>query len=106
MDNLTWLTRGYAKQCNGEWEHGPGIKIQTLDNPGWMLQINLEETDLEGRTFENQESGEVSEEYDPTQVTSWWVCRVEKKQFFAACGAHDLEAVISIFRNWVEGRDP
>jgi Immunity protein 53 len=103
MDDLTWLTRWYAKHCNGEWEHQYGVKIDTLDNPGWMLKINLEETELENRPFDCQQSGEASEEYDPNQVASWWLCRVEKKQFVAYCGAHDLHAVISVFREWAEG---
>jgi hypothetical protein len=102
MDNFAWLTRWYAEQCNGEWEHGLRVKIETLDNPGWLLRINLEETELENRPFECQRCGEASEEYDPIKVASWWACRVEKKQFVAACGAHDLEAIISIFRNWAE----
>jgi hypothetical protein len=105
MDHLTWLTRWYAKHCDGYWEHAPRVKIETVDNPGWTLKIDLEETELEGRPFESQRSGEVSEEYDPTKVASWWVCRVEKSQFYAACGAHDLETIISIFRDWAERQD-
>jgi hypothetical protein len=98
MDQLTWLSQWYAKQCNGEWKHGYGVKIDTMDNPGWMLRINLEETELENRPFQGRQSGEVSEQYDPAQVESWWLCRVEKKQLVAYCGAHDLNAAISIFR--------
>jgi hypothetical protein len=103
MDDVQRLTRWYAKQCNGEWEHQNGVKIDTLDNPGWMLKINLEETELENRPFAGQQSGEASEEYDPDHVASWWLCRVENKQFVAYCGAHDLHAVISVFREWAEG---
>lgn len=88
--------RWHARQCDGDWEHGSGVKIETLDNPGWVLRINLEDHS------NVNESGEVSEEYDPTKVASWWVCQVEKKQFVSACGAHDLEAIISIFRDWAE----
>jgi Immunity protein 53 len=104
MDDLTWLTRWYANQCNGGWEHQNGVKIDTLDNPGWILTISLEDTDLENRPFEPQRSGAESEAYDPTKVASWWTCRVdkEKKQFVGACGAHDLGAVVSIFRDWAD----
>ncbi|WP_035983380.1 immunity 53 family protein [Bradyrhizobium sp. STM 3843] len=102
MDHLTWLTRWYASQCNGSWEHQNGVKLDTLDNPGWILTINLEETDLENRQFEPQRNGTKSQAYDPTKVTSWWICRVEKKKFIAACGPSDLPEIVSIFRNWVD----
>jgi Immunity protein 53 len=26
---------------NGDWEHHNGIKIETTDNPGWMITLNL-----------------------------------------------------------------
>jgi Immunity protein 53 len=102
MDNLIWLTRWYASQCNGSWEHQNGVKLDTLDNPGWILTINLEDTDLENRPFEPQRNGAESQAYDPTKMLSWWICRVEKKEFIAACGPHDLPAIISIFRQWVD----
>ena len=108
MDDLAWLTRWYASQCNGGWEHQNGVKLETLDNPGWILTINLEGTDLENRPFEPQRNGTESEAYDPTSVVSWWICRVEKekKEFIAACGPHDLLAIISIFRDWADHASP
>ena len=30
------LQKWYKSQCNGDWEHSFGIKIETLDNPGWI----------------------------------------------------------------------
>ncbi|GHB54781.1 hypothetical protein GCM10010331_48120 [Streptomyces xanthochromogenes] len=32
---LDRLQSWYSAQCNGDWEHEWGIKIDTLDNPGW-----------------------------------------------------------------------
>jgi hypothetical protein len=40
-DDLAWLQNWYLQRCNGEWEHGQGIKLSTLDNPCWRLTINL-----------------------------------------------------------------
>jgi hypothetical protein len=51
MNNLERLQNWYVAQCDGDWEHGNGIAISTLDNPGWSVKINLEETSLEGRAF-------------------------------------------------------
>ena len=97
MDDLTWLTRWYAGQCDGGWEHQNGIKLDTLDNPGWTLAVSLEGTDLEDRTFAPQQSG-----MDSSEATSWWSCLVEHRQFKAVCGPHDLPAIIAIFRKWAD----
>ncbi|MGW6512521.1 Imm53 family immunity protein, partial [Streptomyces niveus] len=45
----------YAQQCGGEWEHERGVRIATLDNPGWTVSIDLEETELEERDYSRQE---------------------------------------------------
>jgi len=102
MDDLIWLTQWYASQCNDDWEHQYGIKLDTLDNPGWILKINLEETYLESRPFEPQRHNTESPEYDPIAKISWWDVRVENKTFRAACGPHDLPIIFSIFRKWGE----
>ena len=45
------VSRWYSEQCDGEWEHGAGIRIGTLDNPGWMLKVNLRSTPAEHADF-------------------------------------------------------
>ncbi|UCH44768.1 MAG: hypothetical protein JSV11_10785 [Nitrospiraceae bacterium] len=41
MNNFDRLNRWYINQCNGDWEHQYGIVIETLDNPGWRVKIDL-----------------------------------------------------------------
>jgi Immunity protein 53 len=48
---IIWLQKWYQSQCNGDWEHSYGITIQTLDNPGWSLFVNLDGTMMEERSF-------------------------------------------------------
>ncbi len=43
---INWLENWYSSQCDGSWEHFYGIKIETLDNPGWAVEIDLCETEL------------------------------------------------------------
>jgi hypothetical protein len=45
-DDLSWLQRWYSAHCDGEWEHGFGVTIETLDNPGWSVKIDVEGTEL------------------------------------------------------------
>lgn len=95
-----WLINWFAEECDGDWEHNEGITIETLDNPGWKLTIELWETDLENQPFEsiefNMESTEVGVQ------TRWYLCKVEDQKFRAFCGVLDLPVVIGIFRKWVE----
>lgn len=49
MDMTEWLIDWYRSECNGDWEHAYGIQIDTIDNPGWSLKIDLLETSLEGK---------------------------------------------------------
>lgn len=92
-DALAGLTRWYAAECNGDWEHTFGIKIETLDNPGWSLQIDLIDTDLESTAF-------ATVEHDMASEVSWWRCWRDERAFYAACGAPDLGTVIAIFLQW------
>lgn len=57
MNSLKWIQDWYIKQCNEEWEHSYGIRIESLDNPGWALQISLLDTDLENGPFSRIEIG-------------------------------------------------
>ncbi len=89
---LEWLQTWYDSHTNGDWEHHYGIKIDTLDNPGWSLRIDLTDTGLEGRTFA------------PIQIErtqhDWLFCRVEDDVFMAYCGSKNLAEAISVFRDW------
>ena len=52
MDILKWLEKWYFSMCDGSWEHFYGVKIDTLDNPGWMVLIDIIDTPLEEKVFE------------------------------------------------------
>ncbi len=45
---VTHLQKWYANQCDGNWEHDYSIKIETLDNPGWIVKIDLGDTPSQG----------------------------------------------------------
>ena len=46
----------YQQECDGNWEHQYGIKIDTLDNHGWYVAIDLVETSLENKNLANCEA--------------------------------------------------
>lgn len=92
---LTWLQAWYAMQTDGDWEHGYGVTITTLDNPGWSVSIDLDGTQQTGQPFPEQEAHR--SEHD------WHVARVTGNIFEAACGPLNLGEVLHVFRVWVEG---
>lgn len=92
-DPLKGLQDWYFSQCNGEWEHGYGISIGTLDNPGWSLKINLKDTSLSNRAFD-----EIA--FDGENANDWYLCRVQNHVFEAFCGPMRLPDVITNFLNW------
>ena len=50
-DVFEWLQNWFKSQCDGDWEHEYGVKIETVDNPGWYVVINLTGTECEGCAF-------------------------------------------------------
>ncbi len=92
---LTWLQAWYAVQCDGDWEHGLGITIETLDNPGWHVSIDVSGTTAQALPLEPTETHR--SDYD------WFVIRREGDTFDAACGPLNLGEVLHAFRLWAEG---
>ena len=46
-ETLDRLVAWYQSQCDGDWEHGEGIEISTLDNPGWSIRVSVVDTALD-----------------------------------------------------------
>jgi hypothetical protein len=92
--SLSQLERWYERQCNCEWEHGAGVRIETLDNPGWRVRIALRDTKKEGSALERAK-------IDRTDI-DWIQYWVEKQEFHIACGPTNLSEAIEIFVRWFE----
>jgi hypothetical protein len=102
-DNFSWLSRWYLSHCDDEWEHAYGVRIDTLDNPGWSLKIDLTATSLQDKAFERVTQGEPSDDLKGWHRTgSWWIASVQNGQFEAFCGPLDLSAAIGVFRRWAD----
>ena len=87
---IEWLQDWYEKQCDGDWEHGYGIRIETIDNPGWSVEIDLNDTefsisDFQYKLFEKSESD--------------WVGFEVNENVFAGVGDPlKLNIIISVFK--------
>ena len=89
---LEWLQSWYASQCDGDWEHEWGVRIETLDNPGWLVKIKLEETELADREHPRQRV--TRDEHD------WVMAWTSEQTFHLACGPGNLTEALSLFRRW------
>jgi hypothetical protein len=104
-DAVKWLSEWYIRNCNGDWEHEFGVTIDTLDNPGWKIKIDLVRTSMEDMPFD-----EIHVNVEPSNpeqggggLTSWWICKVVEGAFVAYCGPRDLDKVMGYFENGWSG---
>ena len=98
MDStLARLQQWYAAQCDGDWEHGLGIRIDTLDNPGWRVTIDLAGTDLQGRTFTPIERG-----LEEDATTDWHCIRVAQNRFEGTGDPTKLAFILDHFMAWAK----
>lgn len=92
-DPLQWLEGWYRDQCDGEWEHTHGVDIDTLDNPGWSLKIDLAGTALANtQAFEEQDDS-----HDGPGWFRVWV-DVEAATFNGVGGPSALSVILERFR--------
>ncbi len=93
-DNLIWLLNWFYQQCNEDWEHSHGVRIGTLDNPGWYLTVNIKDTECESKDFKDI----IIERSE----NDWFHCFIRDGKFEGPCGPFNLPEVLQIFRDWVE----
>lgn len=103
MNTLARLQTWYFRQCNGDWEHASGINIQSCDNPGWWVKIDLAGTPLQRQAFT-----EIAEGVDVRrfpQGSHWLSCYNENGIWQGAGDATQLERILEVFLAWAEEND-
>ncbi|MCP3917913.1 MAG: hypothetical protein GY711_20390 [bacterium] len=65
---LVDLESWFASHCDGDWEHGWGVRINTLDTPGWSVDI-----DLAGTALSRQALSRIQEEREEHDWIHCWV---------------------------------
>jgi hypothetical protein len=90
----------YLSNCDGDWEHEFGIRIDSLDNPGWWVKIDLRGTGLEHAQFSERSYGVVGEA--GIDGNEWLVCKVVDGLFDGAGGPTKLGEILLVFLSWAE----
>lgn len=83
------LQKWYARHCDEDWEHSYGIKIDTLDNPGWILTIDLADTEL-------SEASLPRNRVDRSEV-DWIQSEISEQRYIACGGVFNLEEMVVEF---------
>lgn len=98
MSTIEELQKWYYSTCNGEWGHRYGVQIETLDNPGWHVKIELTGTVLEDNVFPEVEYG-IGSSSEPEGL-DWIACKVEENVFHGYGGPERLEEILQRFLEW------
>ena len=108
VDELARLERWYESRCDGQWEHEKGVSIQSSDNPGWWVRIDIDkEPTRSGGDQVLEILGEPpSEKNGNIGSKRWMLCQVREGKFDAAGDAMQLRSIISCFREKVAGPVP
>ena len=97
-DELAWIQEWYHRHCNGEWERQYGVKVDTLDNPGWSLTVDLRGTEAAGRVFDYLLVDHGEED--------WYSIQSDGRTFEGNGDPRKLTKLMQCFREWVEQEWP
>jgi hypothetical protein len=89
MGLIEQIQAWYAAQCNGDWEHQYGVSIETIDNPGWSVTVDLFGTNLEALRFQTYR--------DDKGEGDWILCEVSGGKFVGAGDPGKLQTILEIF---------
>lgn len=94
MDMIDWLQNWYNGNCDGYWEHMFMVKIDTLDNSGWRVSIDLLDTPLEEKIFEERKHY--------IDENNWIYCIVKDGIFQGRGDSYKLKEILEIFKEWAD----
>jgi len=91
---LNWIQDWFVSHCDKKWDEIHCIKIETIDNPGWLVRIEISDTELVNKPFSEVDI-DISE-------SDWIMCRIKGGQFEGVGDATKLSRILQIFRQWAE----
>jgi hypothetical protein len=89
VSSLEQLQNWYLDNFDGDWEHGSGVSIKTLDNPGWLFEVNASDLHV---TVEDRACNLIER-----SENDWIGVKIENGWFIGACGPRNLEELIHVF---------
>ena len=95
MKNLIWIQNWFESNCDGEHEHQ--IKILTVDNPGWNVIIEFENStmNIEDSEWILVDNGDAD----------WYGWKVTNGVFEASGDVKKLDFLFSIFKKMIDDNE-
>ncbi len=78
---LSQLQEWYLSQCDRDWEHSYGVSVTTLDNPGWSISIDLEDTEMADVPFAERRENISDDSNGDNSDLDWLVCTKQDTKF-------------------------
>ena len=97
ISNLEWLQQWYNGKCDGYWEHICGVHIFNIDNPGWVVEIEVSNDKEEHFEF-------LDASYDNGE-DDWIICSFDDGKFIGRGDSLKLDEIIGVFRKCIKGCD-
>jgi len=98
VDAIQKIQDWFISQCDGKWEHQKGISIESCDNPGWSVKIDIRDTQLQDRVF-IVISRNIASDGHPVGP-DWIHCHIENLIWNGAGDASKLEEILEAFCEW------
>lgn len=96
MHYLLHLERWYSSQCDDQWEHAHGLNIYTTHDPGWILEVSIKDTELDGCHLDP------IEDYSSESDGKWYYRRLNGSKYEAAGDPFQLSRMVRDFLDWAE----
>ncbi|MCK9488193.1 MAG: immunity 53 family protein [Xanthomonadales bacterium] len=96
QNSLSIIQNWYADQCSGDWEHSHGIRLDTLDNPGWILTVDFIDTKFQDLTVPLKRTDRDGQ--------NWVQYEVTEGRFIGCGGALNLMEIFDCFVRIIRGQ--
>ncbi len=83
------IEKWFRAQCDGDWEHSYGFSIETTDNPGWYVEIDLTQTAWADRVMPFLR--------DERSDSDWIQFEIRAEKFIGSGGVCNLDEILRHF---------
>jgi hypothetical protein len=94
LNAIEVLSEWYISHCDGIWEHGGGLSIESIDNPGWSVKL-MGEDDRKGADIQ----------YNIESDIDWFDVRASSEEFIANGDSTKLAMLLDMAVAWISGKD-
>ena len=100
--DLSSIIEWYKLNCDGDWEQTYGVMLQTLDNPGWMLSVDLKNTGVDFAPEVLLMEG--CDEQRHPQEDSWIDCQIDELGYRGASDINQLSRLVDVFTEFISSK--